>query len=43
MCEKCANPEIQHLTVENAVKPFLKKLNTTSLKGKVKKIKTTSN
>ena len=43
MCEKCANPEIQHLTVENAVKPFQKKLDSSSLKGKIKKIKTTSN
>jgi hypothetical protein len=40
MCEKCAHPEIKHLTDENAVKPFQKKLNTVSLKGKSKKVKT---
>jgi hypothetical protein len=40
MCEKCANPELKHLADENAVKPFQKKLNTTSLKGKIKRVKT---
>lgn len=43
MCEKCIHPELKHANHENAVKPFQKKLHTTSLKGKIKKIKTTSN
>lgn len=40
MCEKCAHPEIQHLSDEKDIKPFQKKLNTTFLKGKTKKVKT---
>jgi len=35
MCEKCVNPELKHLE-HSDVKPFQKKLNITSLKGKVK-------
>jgi len=38
MCEKCENPEIQHLH-DNDIKPFQKKLNVTALKGKLKKEK----
>ncbi|EDP96686.1 hypothetical protein KAOT1_16023 [Kordia algicida OT-1] len=36
MCEKCVDPEIRH-SEENDLKPLQKKLNTASLKGKVKK------
>ncbi len=43
MCEKCVNPEIKHLHDEDSIKPFQKKLNTTALRGKLKKEKITSN
>ena len=42
MCEKCENPKLEHLE-HLAIKPFQKKLNTTSLKGKIKAKKITSN
>ncbi len=42
MCEKCANPKLEHHE-HVTVKPLQKKLNTTSLKGKMKGKKTTSN
>lgn len=35
MCEKCANPKLEHLE-DVAVKPLQKKLNSSSLKGKNK-------
>jgi hypothetical protein len=41
MCEKCATPEIHQLTHQKDFKPLQKKLNTTSLKGKIKRVKTT--
>lgn len=40
MCEKCANPEIQHHPEHKDLKPMQKKLNTSVLKGKVKKVNT---
>ncbi len=42
MCEKCTPSKTHetHLAVE--MKPFQKKLNTTSLKGKIKPVKTAS-
>lgn len=39
MCEKCVNPEMKHLSHEKVMQPIQKKLNTTSLKGKLKKRK----
>ncbi len=42
MCEKCANPKLEHLE-HTDVKPFQKKLNSNSLKGKIKAKKIASN
>lgn len=39
MCEKCANPKLEHHEHID-VKPFQKKLNTNVLKGKAKVKKT---
>lgn len=39
MCEKCIHPEMKHLSHEKAIQTIQKKLNTTSLKGKLKKRK----